>query len=567
MLICGLKVKNYRGLNIDIDTVEKVSILIGQNDSGKTNICSAILKVLDYNKRRIPLVAADSTNSNKDNIEIEIKLTADDLTNEQSAIIGNYIHIDNEGKKYMIAKLTSTYNEDTLEYEDILIYGDPTIDFEEVRINTQTQLDKVLSIVYINPVYDIENSKKDFFKFKETDNKENGIYFSENILKEINNLNETIQDEKIVAQIQRELNEKGEFKELLEDLNFRVIPNIKEENIYKSLNVATYDANDNEFNNIGDGKSKIFSMILKSKIYKNDKQKIYIIEEPENHLYVLLQKIYISALLQMNPSQLIITTHSPYTIDFEKVNQIIKISCNRLTGDRIINRFDNINNEDFKKFGYLINVEVAEMLYYDNVLLIEGDSEKYFYSLLMTKDNSFLEKINKNRFGIYAVNGIAFKTIKKLLEKLGIKVYIKTDNDIFKVPRIDEYRYAGLERCIEYISSEAQEELKKLLGIEKLEFRFKDRETKIQSVEDKMDDICKLLRKNNILFSKHNDGFEQDLIDYLNMNPKNNISDEAISFLKQAKLKNLHTFINEYNVDIKICSSNMKSVLVCFLYE
>lgn len=567
MLICGLKVKNYRGLNIDIDTVEKVSILIGQNDSGKTNICSAILKVLDYNKRRIPLVAADSTNSNKDNIEIEIKLTADDLTNEQSAIIGNYIHIDNEGKKYMIAKLTSTYNEDTLEYEDTLIYGDPTIDFEEVRINTQTQLDKVLSIVYINPVYDIENSKKDFFKFKETDNKENGIYFSENILKEINNLNETIQDEKIVDQIQRELNEKGEFKELLEDLNFRVIPNIKEENIYKSLNVATYDANDNEFNNIGDGKSKIFSMILKSKIYKNDKQKIYIIEEPENHLYVLLQKIYISALLQMNPSQLIITTHSPYTIDFEKVNQIIKISCNRLTGDRIINRFDNINNEDFKKFGYLINVEVAEMLYYDNVLLIEGDSEKYFYSLLMTKDNSFLEKINKNRFGIYAVNGIAFKTIKKLLEKLGIKVYIKTDNDIFKVPRIDEYRYAGLERCIEYISSEAQEELKKLLGIEKLEFRFKDRETKIQSVEDKMDDICKLLRNNNILFSKHNDGFEQDLIDYLNMNPKNNISDEAISFLKQAKLKNLHTFINEYNVDIKICSSNMKSVLVCFLYE
>lgn len=567
MLICGLKVKNYRGLNIDIDTVEKVSILIGQNDSGKTNICSAILKVLDYNKRRIPLVAADSTNSNKDNIEIEIKLTADDLTNEQSAIIGNYIHIDNEGKKYMIAKLTSTYNEDTLEYEDTLIYGDPTIDFEEVRINTQTQLDKVLSIVYINPVYDIENSKKDFFKFKETDNKENGIYFSENILKEINNLNETIQDEKIVDQIQRELNEKGEFKELLEDLNFRVIPNIKEENIYKSLNVATYDANDNEFNNIGDGKSKIFSMILKSKIYKNDKQKIYIIEEPENHLYVLLQKIYISALLQMNPSQLIITTHSPYTIDFEKVNQIIKISCNRLTGDRIINRFDNINNEDFKKFGYLINVEVAEMLYYDNVLLIEGDSEKYFYSLLMTKDNSFLEKINKNRFGIYAVNGIAFKTIKKLLEKLGIKVYIKTDNDIFKVPRIDEYRYAGLERCIEYISSEAQEELKKLLGIEKLEFRFKDRETKIQSVEDKMDDICKLLHKNNILFSKHNDGFEQDLIDYLNMNPKNNISDEAISFLKQAKLTNLHTFINEYNVDIKICSSNMKSVLVCFLYE
>ena len=567
MLICGLKIKNYRGLDIDIDTIEKVSILIGQNDSGKTNICSAILKVLDYNKRRIPFIASDSTNSNKESIEIEIKLSADDLTNEQSAIVGNYIHNDTEGKKYIIAKLISTYNEETLEYEDTLIYGDPDLDYEEVKINTQTQLDKILSIVYITPVYDIDNSKKDFFRYKETENKDNGIFFSENILKEINKLSDTIQDEKIIHDIQCELNENGEFKDLLENLKFKIIPNVKEENIYKSLSVATYDENDIEFNNIGDGKNKVFSMILKSKTYNNDKQKIYIIEEPENHLYVLLQKIYISALLKMNPSQLIITTHSPYTIDFEKVNQIIKITCERSTGNRTINRFDNINNEDFKKFGYLINVEVAEMLYYDNVLLIEGDSEKYFYSLLMSIDTDFLKRINERRFGIYAVNGIAFKTIKELLEKLGIKVFIKTDNDIFKVPHVGEYRYAGLERCVEYLSTEAQNELKQLLNVEKLEFRFKNKEEKIQAIEDKIEDIRKLLMKNNILFSEHNDGFEKDLIDYLNLNPKNTILEEAISFLKEAKLKNLHTFITEYNIDISVCKENKTSILVSFVYE
>ena len=566
MLICGLKIKNYRGLDINIDTIEKVSI-IGQNDCGKTNICSAILKVLDYNKRRIPFIASDSTNSNKESIEIEIKLSADDLTNEQSAIVGNYIHNDTEGKKYIIAKLISTYNEETLEYEDTLIYGDPDLDYEEVKINTQTQLDKILSIVYITPVYDIDNSKKDFFRYKETENKDNGIFFSENILKEINKLSDTIQDEKIIHDIQCELNENGEFKDLLENLKFKIIPNVKEENIYKSLSVATYDENDIEFNNIGDGKNKVFSMILKSKTYNNDKQKIYIIEEPENHLYVLLQKIYISALLKMNPSQLIITTHSPYTIDFEKVNQIIKITCERSTGNRTINRFDNINNEDFKKFGYLINVEVAEMLYYDNVLLIEGDSEKYFYSLLMSIDTDFLKRINERRFGIYAVNGIAFKTIKELLEKLGIKVFIKTDNDIFKVPHVDEYRYAGLERCVEYLSTEAQNELKQLLNVEKLEFRFKNKEEKIQAIEDKIEDICKLLMKNNILFSEHNDGFEKDLINYLNLNPKNTILEEAISFLKEAKLKNLHTFITEYNIDISVCKENKTSILVSFVYE
>ena len=175
MQISNLRIKNFRGLDIAIDTIEKVSIIIGQNDSGKTNICAAILKVLDYNKRRIPFTMTDSTNSNKDDIEIEITLTADNLTNEQLALIGNYIHV-NDDKKYIKVKLISKFNEETLEYEDTMYYGNTEMDFEEIRINSQTQLDKVLAIVYINPVYNVETSKKDFFKFKESDNKEKGIF-------------------------------------------------------------------------------------------------------------------------------------------------------------------------------------------------------------------------------------------------------------------------------------------------------------------------------------------------------------------------------------------------------
>lgn len=566
MLISNLKIKNYRGLDITVDTIEKVSIIIGQNDSGKTNICSAIMKVLDYNKRRVPFILTDSTNSNKEDIEIEIILTADDLTNEQLALIGNYIHVDND-KKYIKVKLLSKFNNDTLEYEDTLYYGNDKMDYEEVRINTQTQLDKVLAIVYINPIYDIELSKKEFFKFKESDNKEKGIFFSENITNEIVNLNTSVQNEKIIENIQKEINEKGEFSELFDDLQFKVMPNIKEENIYKSLNVNAYDKEENEFNNIGDGKSKIFSMILKSKIYNDSKQKIFIIEEPENHLYVLLQKVYISALLKMQPNQLIITTHSPYTIDFEKTNQIIKVGYNPVSKNREIYSFAGINNEDFKKFGYLINVEVAEMLYYNNVLLIEGDSEKYFYSLLMSKDDNFCKKINEKRFGIYAVNGIAFKTIKELLEKLGITVHIKTDNDIFKVPRKEEYHYAGLERCIQFLSEDGKEKLKNLLKVEKFEFRFKDKNNKLDIIENNILDICKILKENNIIFSHHNDGFERDFVEYISLNKNNSITTEAIAFLKEAKLKNLHYFIDEYNIDISINDNNKNSVLVGFLYD
>jgi len=268
----------------------------------------------------------------------------------------------------------------------------------------------------------------------------------------------------------------------------------------------------------------------------------------------------------MNPSQLIITTHSPYTIDFEKTNQIIKVAYDHNNKKRKIFNFNKINNEDFKKFGYLINVEVAEMLYYNNVLLIEGDSEKYFYSLLMARDNNFCKMVNEKRLGIYAVNGIAFKTIKELLEKLGITVYIKTDNDIFKVPKVEEYRYAGLERCIQFLNDKTKEELRKLLNVEELEFRFTDINSKLQIIENKIPDICKLLRKNNIIFSQHNEGFERDFIEYIKLNEKNEVTEEAIKFLQQAKLKNLHYFIDEYNIDIAINDNNKDSVLVGFLH-
>lgn len=35
MRISSLNIKNYRGLDINVDSIEKVTILIGQNDSGK----------------------------------------------------------------------------------------------------------------------------------------------------------------------------------------------------------------------------------------------------------------------------------------------------------------------------------------------------------------------------------------------------------------------------------------------------------------------------------------------------------------------------------------------------
>lgn len=38
----------------------------------------------------------------------------------------------------------------------------------------------------------------------------------------------------------------------------------------------------------------------------------------------------------------------------------------------------NIEENTFSQFGYLMNHEIAEMLFYDTVLLVEGVSENIF---------------------------------------------------------------------------------------------------------------------------------------------------------------------------------------------
>ena len=558
MYIKNITIKNFRGLDIEIDKVKKVSMIIGQNDSGKTNICHAILKVLDYKKRKIPFSITDSTNSNKEDIIIKITLDASSLNSEQLGTIGKFIHKNNESKEISV-KLVSKFNEETEEYEDTLIYGDPSKDFEEQKNGTQTLLDKVLSIVYISPVYDITDSENNYFSFVENTNKKSNIKFDQNVLDSIEVLNASIQNDPIVTTMQDDINSNG-FENLFDDYKFKIVSKTKLNNLYKSLDIVP-NKNDNDIEHIGDAKNKLLSTILKSKIYDSNKQKIYLIEEPENHLYVLLQKMYIKALLNMNPEQIIFTTHSPFTIDFEKINQIIKIvQCND------IYIFNNNNEEDFKKYGYLINIQIAEMLYYDEVLLVEGSSEKYFYSYLMSSSNEFLEKINDKKLGICEIDGIAFKTTKELLTYLGIKVYIKTDNDIFLTSNSKNNQYAGILRCINFLTEKEQNEFYEKVNLKKDDFIFNKELATNEIVENKMDDICAFFYNKNIFLSKHKDGFEGDFIEFLELNGSE-INDDTINYLKKAKLKNLHRFITEGNYKIDLNEKTKKSILVSFLYE
>lgn len=566
MHISLLEIENFRGLNIKLNNINDIVTIIGKNDSGKSNICHAILKVLDYNKRKIPFQESDSTLSNRENIIITIKFNIDSLNNDQLAILHEVIH-EQEGQKYIFVKLIAKYNSDVLLYEDQLFIGDLEKDFKEYNISKQNPIDKVLSVIYINPIYDTKLETKHFFEYNESKQIENNEKLSSSVEDAIEQLKDTVHNEAALSDMLKDINDLGNFEKMFDGISFEINPNIHIDNIYKSLEISALDSNGHLINNIGDGKNKMFSMILKEKTYNDDKKKIIIVEEPENHLYVLLQKFYIDSILSFDPSQMIITTHSPFVVDFEKTNQIFKIQTYYDDLDEILRRVYtyNVNTNEFKKYGYLINVEIAEMMYYDKVVLIEGESEKYFYSLLLSTDKKFRDYIFTNKIGIFSVNGIAFKRTKELLEALGITVYIKTDNDIFKKSN-GKYFYAGITRSLKYLNKDSKEKLQQLLNFDLSDlnnFECDEGKTEIYEIEEHMKEICEIFKSSRIIFSNHHKGFEKDFLDYINYTKED--YDEIIDNLKSAKLINLHEFINNNEVDISIDKNDKNSILLGFI--
>lgn len=116
MKIIKIKIKNFRGLDIECNGLDDKTLFIGQNDAGKSNICSAILKVFAPEKRKKPLVSSDSTFGNNLDIEFSFKLELTGLTNEQLGLLQDWIYIEN-GYKYMDVWMVCKYNPDTMQYE------------------------------------------------------------------------------------------------------------------------------------------------------------------------------------------------------------------------------------------------------------------------------------------------------------------------------------------------------------------------------------------------------------------------------------------------------------------
>lgn len=597
MIITKLRINNYKSIeDMALEFVKGKNIIVGQNNSGKSNIISAINLVIG---EKWPSKRYEDNFYYQDSDSFTISLQLSECSEFDTTYLENY------GKKTALCKLTPD-----LEY---LKMSPDEIDELGIAIKTDWVLstDLISLIENAKNMYITLHSKKGedaiytlsmilddgyLYKFK---------YFSQELLtsfitsaiipSERNIKNELAVNNyswygKLIKKVWQEMSDEDKEKLNENNTNLSQVTNSIFEGLTSELGDSVKDAipyNKLEFKLIQDTKTDYYKGIkillddgyysllddkgsgIKSliiielfKLYCKKYHKFsscLIVEEPEVFLHpqarsVLSKKI--DQFLLENSNQTIVTTHSEQFLSNFDIKQLTFINKedNKSVKYKIID--SDFTERDFQKMNIITKTDNAEMYFANSVILVEG-GEKYIIRKLIDlyKDELFLDYNNcslikvggKSYFGIY----------KKMLEKLGKKVYIIGDYDNLK------------EEINEYLPQTLLEKLNTIKSVTGGLKAFSEYSTEQQ---EELEEIFKYLKDNNI-YILHNgaleDYYNKQEIDRLRQENSLGKAKEVVAhyistILTADNINNLLVIDNDfkdYVMDIINCISDNSNVI------
>lgn len=515
-----IRVKNFKGIkDIVIENAHDVNFIFGKNGTNKSTLLEAIrLMIDDGYKNKYEFTEEDfNINTNtEENIEIIMKVYYPSSSSDRSPFI-DFIDdmyfklvIEKSGENSMVPQKFESYD------------GDNWIK----TMSREWNWLKGITVIYVKPNYSLTESKNVFidnfrnknriklseeintFQVRAKKNIKNLLSSDPVIFENINAIKEKLDNKTI--EIENEISTNLEFV----DLKYNI----------KNQTSFSHELRDKEIKNIGNGLERIESLNIdiNSCLIKNENQiLIFLLEEIENNLHISLQRKIINDLYGIKNSQNIIfsTTHSSNIIRYGEGYNFIRFSSKDDVRQSMFNFLGNRKISPFYEGG------IAESLFYENVLLVEGDTEMIFYDFLYQNNKIIKEIIDKKDIYIHVISGAYGYKFNAFFNDLGINSYAKIDNDLDKEG--EPYRIRNILNHSNKLNNN-------------------DLETKINKsdFQTNWDDIEKELLDSKVIMTKSNNSFEGELIELFG--PL--LSNEDAEKLKNQKVKFLEKLLYKKNI-------------------
>ncbi len=450
IIISGFR--NYLDATINFN---KSTLVIGANDSGKTNLIYAIRLLLDKS-----LPESDLEPSEAD-FHFE-------LNGKQSEVIRIDLHFKEVREDAVLSTLKGKVGEDekcVLRYsakrEDLSysLHCGPTVD--ELEELTGRFYLKYLNLRYVKSQRDLEKyintEKRQLLKISQENRSEQEAEEDKEKLQTIERrltaINKNVRELHYVKGATEAVN--TELSKLSHNLSSYAVHldsgAIQTQQFIDSLKLGA-STSGARVTLGGDGRNnQILISLWKAKSEREfdpeSEVVFYCIEEPEAHLHPHQQRKLADYLISELPGQTLITTHSPQITARFSPESIIHIKSKSGRSYAASKGCAKCIDKAWDKLGYRMSILPAEAFFAKSVLLVEGPSEQLFYTELAKALEIDLDYYN---ISILSVDGIQFKVYISILDAMEISWTIRTDNDISNITsKKKPYKnLAGINRCL-----------------------------------------------------------------------------------------------------------------------
>lgn len=570
MEIAWIRIEGFRNYDKETINLANKTLIIGSNDVGKTNLIYALRILFDKSLSDRDLELSDSDyNAYIKATKIVITVCIKNIN--EGCLRSTFGGDIKDGTTYIQYR-----NQKDGEYS---IYSGPSEELMDLKLGRFYL--KRLNLEYVNSNRNlfsfITKAKKELLKkTKELLSEEKKKEDEESINKlqeDLGNMNKRIDNLNYITDSLNSVNkELGELSINNEGQTVKfTTDNNSVDDLLENLDLS-YNMSDGALKIGGDGRNNqiyLATWVARQKFNATqEKVTMFAIEEPESHLHPHQQRKLSKYLSNSFDQQVLITTHSPQIASEFRPDRIVRLYQEKKITKVAQGGCSKNIKLSFDDFGYRINAISSEIFFSNAVFLVQGPSEKLFFTELSKAIGIDLDRYN---ISILVVDGIGFKPYIKICRALEIPFAMRTDNDIFEktVNKVEYRYYAGISRVIgiyeELIANSPDDEILKYWNNNKEHNQWLKSNDVTPEAKILSEKIRSELDKYKIYLSYidlENDIVNSNLYDSLSKYYKTTKQEKIIKAMQSKKAENMLGYL-KYLVDNDISMNILEDDIIC----